>query len=55
MESEMARDVVCGMEIEKGQAAATVEYEGNWYYFCSEHCKDKFLASPQNYTEQEEG
>lgn len=45
----MERDVVCGMQIEKGSAAGTSTYEGRTYYFCSSSCKAKFDANPSQY------
>ena len=52
-EEEMAnakvKDVVCGMEIDPKDAAATMEHQGKTYHFCSPACHDKFMASPQDY------
>ncbi len=39
------RDPVCGMEIDPSSAAATEEYEGQTYSFCSEACHAKFESS----------
>lgn len=42
---EMARmetDPVCGMAIDRERAAATLEWEGKTYYFCSKGCKREF-------------
>ncbi len=52
MDDELVKDIVCGMEIEKSSSESSVEYNGAWYYFCSEHCKQKFLASPEKYTKE---
>ncbi|MCC6208291.1 MAG: YHS domain-containing protein [Gammaproteobacteria bacterium] len=51
----MVKDPVCGMEIAKEKAAAHKEHEGKTYYFCSASCRDKFTASPQDYTQKEAG
>ncbi|WP_035055579.1 YHS domain-containing protein, partial [Desulfuromonas sp. TF] len=40
------KDPVCGMEVTPEQAAATTEWEGKTYYFCSEKCRGKFAADP---------
>ncbi len=50
-EVEMAtvKDPVCGMEIDPKSAAATTEYKGETYYFCSAACHDKFKAKPKKY------
>lgn len=45
----MAKDPVCGMDVAEGSAAATTEYEGRTYYFCSPGCKQSFDADPQRY------
>jgi Cu+-exporting ATPase len=45
----MVTDPVCGMRIDADEAAATVEHEGLVYYFCSEVCRDVFVADPDAY------
>lgn len=50
----MVTDPVCKMEIEEDQAAATVEYEGQTYYFCSQGCKQQFEREPERYLQQTE-
>jgi len=47
------KDVVCGMEITKDTKFNTSYKEEN-YYFCSQHCQDKFEDSPEQYTIPEE-
>ncbi|WP_010121551.1 heavy metal translocating P-type ATPase [Corynebacterium nuruki] len=42
-------DPVCGMTIHPEDAAATEEYGGRTYYFCSEHCHRQFTADPEKY------
>jgi Cu+-exporting ATPase len=44
------KDPVCGMDIDPNGAAATAEYKGQIYYFCSAVCHDKFKAEPEKYT-----
>lgn len=53
----MARDLVCGMEVEEEKAAGFSEYKGKKYYFCSPSCKQKFDEAPEKYikSEEEEG
>lgn len=48
----MAKDPVCGMEVDEKQAAATAEYQGTTYYFCSPGCKKAFEKEPQKYVHQ---
>src|SRR5262245_29006925 len=45
----MIRDHVCDMDVDERTAAVTTEYEGDTYYFCSEECKNKFVADPETY------
>jgi YHS domain-containing protein len=45
----MVTDPVCGMRIEPDDAVASAEYEGNVYFFCSEVCRDAFVADPGTY------
>jgi Cu+-exporting ATPase len=48
-EEKEAQDPVCGMSFDKDEAAATMEYEGEVYYFCGESCKEEFAANPDQY------
>jgi P-type Cu+ transporter len=41
----MARDPVCGMEVDEA-TAIRAERDGKTYYFCCEHCRAKFLGEP---------
>jgi Cu+-exporting ATPase len=43
------KDPVCGMEIDPATAAASEEYEGQTYFFCSESCHQRFVATPDRY------
>jgi Cu+-exporting ATPase len=45
----MAIDPVCHMEVEESEAAATSEYKGKTYYFCSVGCKRAFDRDPERY------
>ena len=42
-------DPVCKKKMKKADAGANSEYQGKLYYFCSEACKDKFDADPDQY------
>lgn len=44
----MAKDPVCGMEVEEGKICS--EYKDKKYYFCSEACKQKFEQEARKYT-----
>jgi adenylate cyclase len=39
-------DPVCGMRIDPDDAVATAEHEGQRFWFCSEACRDAFVAEP---------
>jgi Cu+-exporting ATPase len=43
------KDPVCGMEIDPATAAASQEYEGKTYYFCSQACHQRFVAAPEQF------
>ncbi len=42
----MAKDPICGMTVDKA-TALTAERDGRTFYFCSEHCRQTFLAQAQ--------
>ncbi|HSB68455.1 MAG TPA: YHS domain-containing protein [Candidatus Methylomirabilis sp.] len=46
----MAKDPVCGMQVDEKQAAATSVYQGTTYYFCAKACKTTFDKSPEKFT-----
>ena len=39
----MAKDPICGMEVDEGTALSTAR-DGKLFYFCSEHCQTKFVG-----------
>jgi Cu+-exporting ATPase len=43
------RDPVCGMDIDPATAAASEEYEGQTYHFCSQSCHERFVAAPDQF------
>ena len=49
----MAKDPVCGMDVDESSAPATSEHEGRTYYFCAPGCKREFDADPQKYATAE--
>lgn len=46
---KLAKDPVCGMEVDEKSAPAKSEYMGKTYYFCSPGCKKTFDANPAKY------
>jgi len=49
IEQAMAKDPVCGMEVNEKTAKFRYEYGGKTYYFCCEHCLNQFKANPAKY------
>lgn len=47
--ASLAKDPVCGMTVDPNTAAASFDYRGETYYFCSKSCFEKFQASPEKY------
>jgi Cu+-exporting ATPase len=45
----MAKDPVCGMNVDPAKPAAKAEYKGQTYYFCCSGCKQKFEKTPESY------
>lgn len=45
----LARDPVCGMEVEIATARHVAEYAGRTFYFCCPHCRHHFLKDPERY------
>jgi YHS domain-containing protein len=45
----MAKDPVCGMQVDESKAAGKSEYRGKTYYFCCERCKVVFEQAPEKY------
>jgi len=44
-----AVDPVCGMTVEAGPAAPQYRFRDSTFYFCAEHCREKFVAAPEVY------
>lgn len=43
------KDPVCGMTVTEDSAVGTIEYQGEKYGFCSQHCYDSFSKNPDKY------
>ena len=46
-------DPVCGMSVDRDQAAGESEYQGETYYFCCEECKHLFDSDPSLYVAEQ--
>ncbi|MBS9478691.1 heavy metal translocating P-type ATPase [Ancylobacter sp. VKM B-3255] len=47
----MAKDPVCGMDVDPHTAQHRAEHGGRTYYFCCNGCRTKFMADPGKYLE----
>jgi len=47
----MAKDPVCGMNVDEKTAKFKSEYMGKTYYFCNQSCKVAFDKNPVKYVE----
>ncbi|WP_422802116.1 heavy metal translocating P-type ATPase [Starkeya nomas] len=47
--SHMAKDPVCGMDVDPHTATLKADHKGITYYFCSPGCRTKFIANPEKY------
>ncbi|MCP8304252.1 MAG: YHS domain-containing protein [archaeon] len=45
----MAKDPICGMDVNEKTAEHKSEYKGQTYYFCSSLCKQTFDKEPAKY------
>lgn len=50
----MIKDPVCGMMVNPQHAAASIQYQGQTYYFCSQLCKTMFERESEKYMKGEE-
>ncbi|HEX4663018.1 MAG TPA: heavy metal translocating P-type ATPase [Terriglobales bacterium] len=49
IEQTAVTDPVCGMNVDPAHAAATREHQGKRYFFCCNHCAQKFAVNPDFY------
>jgi P-type Cu+ transporter len=45
----LAKDPVCGTNVDISQPHASSQHQGETYHFCCDACKDKFDQSPALY------
>jgi YHS domain-containing protein len=50
----MAIDPVCKMDVDEKKAAATYEYKGKMYYFCTAGCRENFSKDPEKFLKSKE-
>ena len=44
-----AKDMVCGMQVQRQHAPASATHNGQRFFFCSDGCRDAFLAAPDKH------
>ncbi|MFQ6136501.1 MAG: YHS domain-containing protein [Candidatus Hydrothermarchaeales archaeon] len=49
----MAKDPVCGMDVDEKTAEHKAEHMGETYYFCASGCKKAFEEDPGKYLKGE--
>jgi len=54
-DSRYAKDVMCGMQVEKAHAPATTTHDGRSLYFCSDHCQHRFMTSLETLAAEDGG
>ncbi|MEO1543582.1 MAG: heavy metal translocating P-type ATPase [Pseudomonadota bacterium] len=45
----IARDPVCGMDVDTTAGKPTAEHEGATYHFCNPRCRDRFCEEPERF------
>lgn len=50
----VTKDPMCGMAVDEA-TALHAERDGETFYFCSEHCRAKFLSTPASKPERKAG
>jgi len=50
----MAKDPVCGMNVDEKTAKFKSEHMDKTYYFCNKTCKETFDKNPMKYTGESE-
>jgi Cu+-exporting ATPase len=48
-ETTTVKDPVCNMDVNPATARGSTEHQGKTYYFCCQHCEQKFKADPEKY------
>ncbi len=45
--NKIVKDPVCGMNVDPTASSWSSTRAGEIYFFCSEHCRDKFQSNPE--------
>lgn len=49
VKNDMAKDLVCDMDVDEKTAKWKTVYKGKTYYFCAPGCKKAFEEEPETY------
>jgi Cu+-exporting ATPase len=52
--ANLVKDPVCGMDVDPDATKHRADYGGRTYYFCSERCRERFVAEPVKYLTPQE-
>ncbi len=52
--TSVTKDPICGMTVDP-KTAIHAERDGSQFYFCGDHCREKFLSAPVGTTPQAKG
>jgi P-type Cu+ transporter len=47
--ADRVKDPVCGMSVDPHTSKRRADHSGRTYYFCSDRCREKFIADPARY------
>jgi len=47
--NDIVRDPVCGMTVDPDAGKPSATHDGHEFHFCSAHCRDRFVADPDQY------
>ncbi|UGB39109.1 heavy metal translocating P-type ATPase [Frateuria soli] len=47
--AHMAKDPVCGMDVDPHTATHRAEHGGKTWYFCSSRCRERFIGNPESF------
>jgi P-type Cu+ transporter len=50
----LVKDPVCGMQVDTARSAASDNYQGTTYHFCSTACATAFRSDPGRYADRED-
>ncbi len=53
LNTPQAIDPVCGMRVNPNTSLATAQWNGKTFYFCNPHCRERFVASPLQFVEED--